>query len=93
MKAWENPRTPLERAKSIGCPVITCFRVEGSNPSPEGVAKICRELARNGNAHQLHPCLDTGHALRSFPGLARYRTRAAQDSWTEILPFLGQPLA
>jgi carboxymethylenebutenolidase len=92
LKAWGDPPTPFERTADIACPLIGFFGVEDTNPSPDDVAKISAELTRRGKKHEFHRYNDAGHAFQNFLDPARYRSRPARGSWTEMLAFFGQHL-
>lgn len=93
LKAWGDPPTPFERSSNIACPVIGFFGVEDTNPSPDDVARISAELTRHGKKHEFHSYNDAGHAFQNFLDPARYRSRPARGSWTEMLAFFAQHLS
>ena len=92
MKVWGTPPTPFERTKDIACPMIGFFGVEDTNPSPDDVRKIDAELTRLGKPHEFHSYNNAGHAFQNFLEPARYRSRPARGSWTEMLAFFAEHL-
>jgi carboxymethylenebutenolidase len=91
-KAWGAPPTPFERTQDITCPMIGFFGVEDTNPSPEDVAKIEAGLTRLGKPHEFHVYDNAGHAFQNFLDAARYRSRPARGSWSEMLAFFAEHL-
>lgn len=91
MRAQGPGPSPFERSAGIQCPILGCFGVEDTNPSPADVKKIDEELTRLGKWHEFHMYRDAGHAFHNFAG-ERYRERAARASWGEMLAFFTREL-
>jgi len=58
----------------------------------DAVNRIDAELARLGKPHEFHRYNDAGHAFQNFLDAARYRSRPARGSWSEMLAFFAQYL-
>ena len=91
MQARDGP-SPFERSAGIQCPILGCFGVEDTSPSPDDVRKIDAELTRLKKWHEFHMYNNAGHAFQNFSNPERYRERAARASWTELLAFFTEYL-
>jgi len=92
LASWGDGPTPFERSKDIGCPLLGIFGITDTNPSPSDVAKIDAELTRLSKWHEFHMYQDTGHGFQNFLSPERFRARAAQASWGELLAFFDHYL-
>lgn len=92
LKQWGDSPAPFERSKDISCPVLGFFGAEDTNPSPDDVAKIDAELARLGKWREFHTYRNAGHAFMNFLNPERYRHRAAQSAWPQLVAFFDEYL-
>lgn len=92
MKPWGDGPAPFELTPQIACPMIGCFGLDDTNPSPADVDRIDAELTRHGKPHDFHRYAGAGHAFLNFTNAERYRPEPAQDAWQKLLDFLGRHL-
>jgi carboxymethylenebutenolidase len=92
LAAWGDGPSPFARSAHIACPVLGFFGAEDTNPSPEDMAKLDRELTRLGKPHELYSYAGAGHAFLNHYR-ASYRPEAAADAWEKCLSSLHRHLA
>jgi len=93
MDSWGDGPSPFARTADIACPVIGFFGEHDTNPTPADVQKIDAEMTRLNKWHEFHMYRDAGHAFHNFINPDRYRARAAQASWGELLAFFESTLS
>jgi carboxymethylenebutenolidase len=91
-KAFNGTTTPFERTSKIGCPLIGFFGNDDTDPSPADVDALSAELTKHGKPHEFHRYDGTGHAFENFSNPDRYRPRAAEAAWGELLAFFREHL-
>lgn len=82
--------SPLQRSASIQAPVIGFFGADDATPSPQDVAAMDAELTRLDKWHEFHTYRDAGHAFMNFTNPERYRHRAAQSAWPQLIAFFDE---
>ena len=87
-----QPVAPIDLTPKLGCPLLGLFGADDSNPSPDHVARMEKELQANGKAFELHSYEGAGHAFFSVDRPS-YRVDAAKDGWKRIWAFFGEHLA
>ena len=92
MKPWGDGPAPFDLTPRIACPMLGCFGLDDTNPSPADVDRIDAELTRHGKAHELHRYPGAGHAFLNFTNAERYRPQQAKEAWQKMLDFLDRHL-
>ncbi len=92
MRQWGESPAPFERSAEISCPVLGFFGADDTNPSPQDVAEIDAELTRLGKWHEFHSYRDTEHAFMNFLNAERFRRRASQSAWPQLIAFFDHYL-
>lgn len=90
--AFNGTITPFDRTPQIACPLVGFFGNDDTDPSPADVDAISAELTRHGKPHEFHRYSGAGHAFENFTNAERYRPRAAEAAWGEMLAFFRQHL-
>ncbi len=86
------PAPALHLAKDLSCPLLGLFGAEDSNPSPEQVAELEKELEAQGKTYEFHSYEGAGHAFFAVRG-GGYRVGAANDGWQRIWDWFGRYLS
>ena len=92
MKPWGDGPAPFDLTPQIACPMLGCFGLDDTNPSPADVDRIDAELTRHGKAHEFHRYPGAGHAFLNFTNAERYRPQQAKEAWQTLLDFLDRHL-
>lgn len=90
-RPWGPPPSPIERTRDMGCPVLGLFGREDTNPSPDDVRDIDRELTKHKKLHEFHTYDGAGHGFMT-EGRPGYRAEAAKDAWVKTLAWFGKYL-
>jgi len=92
MQPWGDGPSPFSLSRHIHCPLLFHFGAEDSNPSPDDMTSLDRELNRLDKQHQFYSYPGAGHAFMNFANPERYRKQAADSSWPRTLAFLSARL-
>jgi len=87
-----RPVAPIDLTPKLACPLLGLFGVEDTNPSPEHVVRMERELRAHGKSFEFHSYEGAGHAFFSVDRPS-YNLEAAKDGWRRIWSFFGEHLA
>lgn len=90
---WGNGPSPFSLSSELHCPLLFHFGVDDTNPSPDDMAKLDKELTRLGKAHEFYTYTGAGHAFLNFNNPQRYREDATKVSWPRTLDFFKRQLA
>jgi carboxymethylenebutenolidase len=88
-----KPRSPLEAAARVACPLLGLFGREDPFIPVSDVHAFEAGLARSGRPHQVVIYDGAGHAFLNERRPEMYRPDAARDAWGRMLAWLGQHLA
>lgn len=89
--AWGDGPAPFDLTSRIACPVLGLFGEEDTNPSPQDVERIDRELTRLGKVHEFQSYPGAGHAFLN-DARPSFRREAAADAWERCLAWLRRYL-
>jgi carboxymethylenebutenolidase len=92
MEPWGDGPAPFDLTERIDCSVLGIFGADDTNPSPDDVVKVERELTRLGKSHEFHVYDDAGHAFLNFSNAERYRPEQADDAWSKLIAFFERHL-
>jgi carboxymethylenebutenolidase len=73
----------VDRAGSLGCPLLGLFGADDQFPSPEQVAELEQALIAHGKTYEFHSYEGAGHAFFST-NRTSFRPEAALDGWQRI---------
>ena len=90
---WGNGPSPFSLSSDLHCPLLFHFGADDTNPSPDDMAKLDKELTRLGKAHEFYTYAGAGHAFLNFNNPQRYREDATKVSWPRTLDFFKRQLA
>ena len=90
---WGNGPSPFSLSSELHCPLLFHFGTDDTNPSPDDMAKLDKELTRLGKAHEFYTYAGAGHAFLNFNNPQRYREDATKVSWPRTLDFFKRQLA
>lgn len=86
-----RPRTPVEAAVVLGCPLLAVFGAEDANPSPEDAQMLREALGRHGELADVQEYENAGHAFFA-DYRPSYRPEPAHALWSQMLSFLAAHL-
>lgn len=83
----KQPKAVIDMIADLSCPLLGLFGAADSNPSPEHVARLEKELKKYGKDYKFHTYpADTGHGF--FADFRpSYRQESAVDGWKRIFDF------
>lgn len=82
----------IDRAASLGCPLLGLFGADDSHPAPAETKKTEEVLAGHGKTFEFHTYEGAGHGFFSNDR-PNYRVEAANDGWQRIERWFGRHLA
>jgi carboxymethylenebutenolidase len=88
-----KPRTPLEMAAELRCPLLAFFGEEDTFIPLSDVRALERELARARAGAEIVVVPGAGHAFMNDTRPEAYRPEAAADAWRRTVQFLRAHLA
>jgi len=80
-----KPRSPLEAARNVRCPLLGCFGAEDPYISIEDVARFDEQLDASGQPHEVIVYPGAGHAFANDTRAELYRPEAARDAWSRMI--------
>lgn len=80
-----KPRSPLEAASSVACPVLGLFGEDDSFVPVDDVRALGRALAASGQDHEVKIYSGAGHAFMNDTRPEMYRPEVAGDAWERML--------
>ncbi|MBI2864041.1 MAG: dienelactone hydrolase family protein [Chloroflexi bacterium] len=88
-----QPKAVVDMVANLGCPLLGLFGASDTNPSPEHVAQLERELRKHNKTYEFktYPA-DTGHGFFA-EYRPSYRQESAVDAWQRIFDFFGKHLS
>jgi len=87
-----KPRSPLDAAGDVACPML-CFFGEDDHFVPlEDVRELERRLGATSYETEVVVYPDAGHAFMNEPRAEAFRPEAAADAWTRLEHFLHAQL-
>jgi carboxymethylenebutenolidase len=86
-----RPRTPVDAAVVLGCPLLAVFGAEDTNPSPEDAQALRGALERHGERADVQVYEDAGHAFFA-DYRPSYRPEPAHALWSQMLSFFATHL-
>jgi carboxymethylenebutenolidase len=88
-----KPRSPLDAAPDLRCPLLGLFGAEDHLIPVEQVRELERRLEATGRPFEVHLYPGAGHAFMNDTRPAMYRPEAARDAWARMLAFFRAHLA
>ena len=86
-----NPMPAGEMVKNLSCPMLGLFGDEDTNPSPDDVARLRKELETSAKTFELVSYKDAAHAFFSDTRPS-YRPEASHMAWGRCLEWLSRYL-
>jgi carboxymethylenebutenolidase len=80
-----KPRSPLEAAAAIRCPLLGLFGRDDPFVPLEDVRAFERQLEKSGQPHEIVVYDGAGHAFLNETRPEMYRPEAARDAWSRML--------
>jgi carboxymethylenebutenolidase len=87
-----KPRSPLDAARSVRCPLLGCFGAEDPFIPTADVRRFDELLDASGQPHEVIVYPGAGHAFVYDTRAETYRPEAARDAWSKLLAFLRRHL-
>lgn len=81
LDAAHKPRSPLEAARAVRCPLLGCFGADDAFIPAADVARFDEELDASGQPHEVIIYPGAGHAFLNDTRAEMYRPDAARDAW------------
>jgi carboxymethylenebutenolidase len=88
-----KPRSPLEAAREVRCPLLGCFGADDPYIPTEDVARLDQELDASGQPHEVIVYPGAGHAFVNDTRPEMYRPEAASDAWSRMRAWFQRHLA
>jgi carboxymethylenebutenolidase len=83
-----KPRSPLEAAAHVRCPVLALFGADDAFIPVEDVRALERELAKTGPEHVVSLYAGAGHAFLNDTRPELHRPAIAAEAWSRLLHWL-----
>jgi carboxymethylenebutenolidase len=87
-----KPRSPLEAAASVRCPLLALFGRDDPFIPVEDVRAFERALEKSGQPHEVVLYDGAGHAFLNDTRPEMYRPEAARDAWGRMLGWFRRHL-
>jgi carboxymethylenebutenolidase len=87
-----KPRSPLEAARAIRCPLLGCYGADDAFIPVADVQQLDEQLDASGQPHEVILYSGAGHAFLNDTRAELYRPDAARDAWARMLAFLRRHL-
>ena len=87
-----KPRSPLEAARDVRCPLLGCFGAEDPYIPTDDVARFDAQLDASGQPHEVIVYPGAGHAFVNDTRAEMYRPEAARDAWSRMLAWFQRYL-
>jgi carboxymethylenebutenolidase len=81
----------VERAQTLGCPLLGLFGADDKNPTSEEVGELKKALDDAGKTYEFHSYDDAGHGFFATDRPS-YRPAAAVEGWQRITEFFTRYL-
>jgi len=83
-----KPRSPLEAAAQVRCPMLALFGADDAFIPVDDVRAFQRELARSGPGHVVSLYAGAGHAFLNDTRPELYRPAIAREAWPRLISWL-----
>lgn len=83
-----KPRSPLEAAAQVRCPMLALFGADDAFIPVDDVRAFERELAKSGPGHVVSLYAGAGHAFLNDTRPDLYRPAAAHEAWPRLVSWL-----
>ena len=83
-----KPRSPLEAAREVRCPLLGCFGAADPYIPTDDVRRFDENLDASGQPHEVIVYPGAGHAFLNDTRAELYRPDAARDAWSRMLAWL-----
>jgi carboxymethylenebutenolidase len=87
-----KPRSPLDAARALRCPLLGCFGAEDPYIPTDDVRSFDENLDASGQPHEVIVYPGAGHAFLNDTRAEMYRPDAARDAWSRMLAWLRRHL-
>jgi carboxymethylenebutenolidase len=87
-----KPRSPLEAARDVRCPLLGCFGAEDPYITTDEVARFDEQLDASGHAHEVIVYPGAGHAFLNDTRAEMYRPEAARGAWSRMVAWFQRHL-
>ncbi len=84
-----KPRSPLEAAAQVRCPMLALFGADDTFIPVEDVRALQSELAKAGPDHVVSLYAGAGHAFLNDTRPDLYRPAIAREAWSRLVAWLG----
>lgn len=89
----KKPRSALEAAPDLGCPLLGLYGAEDALIPLEQVEAFRERLAATGQPAEVRVYAGAGHAFMNDTQPDRHRPEAAADAWPRMVAFFREQLA
>ena len=89
----KKPRSPLDAAGDLHCPLLGLYGAEDPLIPPADVRAFEEAARRSGQPVEFRLYPEAGHAFLNDTQPERYRPEAAADAWRRAVAFLRRHLA
>ena len=86
------PKSPIEFAASLSCPLLGLFGNDDARPSPEEVNKTEEVLKQHNKVYEFHRYDNAGHGFFAVDR-SSYAQVAATDGWEKVLAWYNKYLS
>jgi carboxymethylenebutenolidase len=87
-----KPRSPLDAARSVRCPLLGCFGADDPFIPTDDVHRFDANLDASGQPHEVIVYAGAGHAFVNDTRAEMYRPEAARDAWSRMLAWFRRYL-
>jgi carboxymethylenebutenolidase len=87
-----KPRSPLEAARAVRCPLLGCFGADDAFIPAADVARLDEALDASGQPHEVIVYPGAGHAFMNDTRAEMYRPDAARDAWQRMVAWFQRYL-
>lgn len=87
-----KPRSPLQAARDVRCPLLGCFGAEDPYIPTDDVERFDQQLDASGQPHEVIVYPGAGHAFVNDTRAEMYRPEAARDAWSRMIAWFQRYL-
>jgi carboxymethylenebutenolidase len=87
-----KPRSPLDAARDLSCPLLGFYGAEDALIPVDQVEAFRERAAASGRPAELRVYPGAGHAFMNDTQPERHRPEAAADAWPRLVAFLHEQL-
>lgn len=88
----KKPRSPIEAAPDLSCPLLGLYGADDALIPLEQVRTFEERVVRSGQPAEIQVYAGAGHAFVNDTQPERYRPETARQAWESLVPFLRRHL-